>query len=153
MSHSPPQGHREVHFNAAFLHLHHPDCTHSEAILWMRHLTQVVWSTVVSSGWIPSYQDLACINFLMSCGVMHKTSLLFVVTTCLVTTICDICFTKKENSYLLVAFICSNCCQLPCRLATLLIIAFPSLLLVCDFKLFSWYWSQTMSTRRIVATE
>ena len=37
--------------------------------------------------------------------------------------------------------------RLPCRLAPLLIIAFPRLLLVCDFKLFSWYWSQTMSTR------
>ena len=37
-------------------------------------------------------------RLLVSCGGMHKTSLLFVVTICLVTTICDICFTKKENS-------------------------------------------------------
>ena len=81
-------------------------------------------------------------RLLVSCGGMHKTSLPFVVTICLVTTICDIRFTKKENSSLLLAFIRSNCCQLPGRLATLFVIPFPHLLLVCDFKLFSWYWSR-----------
>ena len=43
------------------------------------------------------------------------------MTICFVTTICDIRFAKKENSPLFLEFISSNCCQLPFRLATLLL--------------------------------
>ena len=146
MSHSPPQRHRAVHFNALsciYIVLSKFSCTHSEAILWMRHLTQVVWSTVVpvdrsqvirswyvsTSSWLHGARLLVC------CGGMH---MIFVVTICLVTTICDICFTKKETAlFCWQLCICSNCCQLPCRLATHLVIPFPRLLLVCDFKRFS----------------
>ena len=97
----------------------------------------MVESPAIRSWHVSTSSWLHGARLLVSCGEMHKTSLLFVVTICLVTTICDIYFTKKENSSLLLAHICSNCCQLPSRAASLLIVPFPYLLLVYDFKLFS----------------
>lgn len=113
---------------------------------WKPTLTASAWYRII---WVSASWWLQRARWVVCHGELHRTSKPFVATTCLLVTMCVMCLAKKANNSTSFASIHRNCCQFPGRLvdaSTLPLMPFPHVLLVWDFRLFPWYWSQTMST-------